>query len=165
MVVPEIKAPGYFSFLSSAEKRDTEHPIKATHCNRATYQVVRAMDGDVSPLASKKTGKDGKVTYTPYDANTQCANLAKDAANPSGSYRVITAKEAIEPARQGKAVIAAQPYPKHGHIATLRPDNLETEKADSRGQPLISNVGGHVGVTHQTGAFYTNPPVVDYVQR
>ena len=61
-------------------------------------------------------------------------------------------------------VFAGQPHTGHAHIATVRPNNTyfaPYENTDPHGSgPMINNIGQHVGIVPQSGAFYRDSPVI-----
>ena len=125
-----------------------------THCNQATCAIATETGAPTGPLTN---GQD-----TPALANQQAANLGE----PNSGYHQVSPSEAQSLANQGETVLAVQPHSGHGHIATVRPNNTYSapyENSDSRGTgPMINNIGAHVDVVPQSGAFYTNPSVRYY---
>ncbi len=80
-------------------------------------------------------------------SRTALANEMNSNLSNSSQYREVTPQEAQRLANEGKVVIAVQPAKDHGHIATVRPDNLFYETPPSRGSgPVINNVGRNVGI-------------------
>ena len=81
--------------------------------------------------------------------------MANEIANnlkSSKSYRIVTAQEAQALANQGRLVIGVQPNKGHGHVATVRPDNLYNETAPTGGQgPVMNNIGHLVGIHRVQG--------------
>jgi hypothetical protein len=124
-----------------------------TYCNIATYNTAKAMNAPMDPFITQvEPSKIYPKGVRPATANEMADNLASAAAAGKG-YRVVTREEAQKLANQGKLVIATQPAPKHGHVATVRPDNLYNEPAPTEGEgPVISNVGRTVGVKRASGA-------------
>jgi hypothetical protein len=95
-------------------------------------------------------------------ANQQALELDK----PGSGYRQVSPTEAQSLANQGTTVIAVQPHPGHGHIATVRPDdtyfaNFEVKDPSGSG-PLMNHIGNHIGIFHESGAFLPTPPVRYY---
>jgi uncharacterized protein involved in type VI secretion and phage assembly len=120
-----------------------------TFCNIATHQIVSALGGSLQPFTTRLP----KGKTRPATANEISANLPK-----SKDYREVTADEAQQLADHGQLVVAVQPHKGHGHVATLRPDNLEGEAAPTKGSgPVINQIGRNVDIMRQSKAFYRSP--------
>jgi hypothetical protein len=116
----------------------------------ATYQIAQAMGAPMDALTTQvPVSKMYPKGTRPAMANEMADKLAK-----SKDYKVITADEAQALANQGKLVIAIQrSQGPHGHVATVRPDNLYNEKAPAAGTgPVMNNVGRNVSIRRANGA-------------
>src|SRR5205807_1113029 len=81
----------------------------------------------------------------------------------SKAYRIVTAQEAQALANQGRFVMGLQPHTRHGHVATVRPDNLYSETAPANGQgPVMNHIGQSVGIRRASGAFYSDSQPIYY---
>jgi hypothetical protein len=113
--------------------------VIATHCSEATFRVAQ------------KTGVPWEGILGTAKAGNSNANDMIDGlenAVKAGSYKVVTPDEAQQLANTGVTVFATQAKPSgHGHIATVRPDGIATDKPTSPAKkPLLANVGSSVGV-------------------
>ena len=135
-----------------AARRDPKNqPIKHgdTYCNIATYQIAQAMGAPMEPFTTQVSVSK----MYPKGTRPAMANEMADKLAHSKDYRVITAEEAQALANQGKLVVAVQPDGKHGHVATVRPDNLYSETAPTAGSgPVMNNIGRAVGIRRAGGA-------------
>jgi hypothetical protein len=129
------------------DKGKTTKKITATHCSEATFRVAKATgvpwDGI---LGTDKAGNK--------NANDMIAGLEQAAKD--GSYKVVTPDQAQQLANNGVTVFATQANPgkdkngnpKHGHLATVRPEGIATDRPSSPyKKPLLANVGATVGVS------------------
>lgn len=132
------------------ENPDLQPRAGRTFCNMATYLIARGMGAPLGPL------RDGKHIAM---ANQQAENLAA-----AKEYRAIDGDEAQQLANAGVLVIAVQPNPGgHGHICTVRPQNVPGDSPPPHGKgPLINNLGRHVEVDNENWAFLKMPPVHYY---
>jgi hypothetical protein len=115
-----------------------------TFCNIATYQTAVAVGAPLGPLSNNNPQARGTPAAT---ANEIANNLAH-----SNQYHRVSAEEAQQIANRGGLVIGVQPHPGHGHVATVRPNNLANEHAPAGGRgPTMNNVGRTVGVLPAQG--------------
>lgn len=130
-----------------------------TYCNIATYQIAQRMGAPMDPFTTQvEVSKMYPKGQRPATANEIATHL-KDARN----YRVVTPEEAQALANQGKFVVAVQPHEKHGHVATVRPDNLSNEEPPATGQgPVMNHIGQSIGVRRASGTFYSTSAPVYY---
>jgi hypothetical protein len=152
----------------SVRKNPKYQPIKDgdTFCNVATYEIAQRMGAPMDPFIQKVPVSN---TYPKGQRPAMANELADHLAN-SSAYRVVTAQEAQALANQGKLVIGVQKDVHHGHVATVRPDNLYNEKAPNIGEgPVISTVGRIVGIhrahaddQHKTNRAFLSGPEIYY---
>ena len=133
-----------------------------TKCNFAVFDTAQAMQSPMGPLQTPVKDKNGKTTgYREAQANEMADNLAK-----SDEYEPVTAEQAQKLANEGKLVIGVQREKGHGHVTTVRPDNLETEKRPADGSgPVMNHVGKSVKVTRASGAFHSPDTVIYYTPK
>lgn len=85
----------------------------------------------------------------PLLANQIARNLAT-----SDQYTAVDPDQAQLLADRGILVVAAWDNPGgHGHVATVRPENVPNDNPRGRSGPLISNVGGAVGIQTESSVF------------
>ena len=149
LVMAQDTARANQAFRPSGQPRQEK-----TFCNHAACFIARQTGIPLGPL----TDSQG----VPLLANQQAANLA---VKGSG-YHQVSPADAQALADKGMTVLAVQPHAKHGHIATVRPDNTyfaPYEVRDLRGTgPVINQIGNHIGVFHESGAFLPHTPVKYY---
>lgn len=128
-------------------------PGGTTHCNEATLNVVQSVGAPTGPLADS----DGSALL----ANQQARNLAN-----SPDYRELTPDEAQETANGGGLVIAAYDNPNgHGHVATVRPEDVSGDDPVGRSGPLLNDIGANDRIDHQSAAFRRSAVVRYYTPR
>jgi hypothetical protein len=66
-------------------------------------------------------------------------------------------------ANQGQVVAGVQPHARHGHIVIARPTVAGFASTNSRNDPAVNNIGGHIGVMPASKAFYATPTVRWYL--
>jgi hypothetical protein len=82
-------------------------------------------------------------------ANQQARNLAN-----STEYSEVTPERAQEIANNGGVAIAAYDNPNgHGHVATVRPEDVAEDNALGRSGPLLNDIGAHDRIDRQSAAF------------
>jgi hypothetical protein len=120
----------------------------STWCNVATLEIALALGFNIEAL----TGGSKR----PYDINGNGNGMAKNIANAAtkGIVMEISGEMAQQLANEGYLVIAAQEIPTGiGHLSTIRPSDQTYD--DSEG-PVLSNVGGRMGIRTSADAFYTD---------
>jgi outer membrane biosynthesis protein TonB len=123
---------------------------RRTFCNQATAATASAVGAPTTPLQDARGNA--------YLANQQAQNLAN-----SPDYQVVNGNDVQALANEGALVIGAQQNPRgHGHVATVRPENVTGDPAPAGNGPLINQIGRHVGIRHESGSFNRNPPVIYY---
>jgi len=124
-----------------------------TWCNQATESVAKEMNAPMAPFSNGQGG------------HARANEIATNLAAPGSGYRVVpTAGEAVRLAGKGDLVIAVQTNPNGpGHVAPLRTPGLpgETSGLPGRRGPVVSNVGGSVGVG-RTSAFFNRNRTITY---
>jgi len=112
-----------------------------THCNQATLNVVHAVGAPTGPLVDSH----GNALL----ANEQARNLAS-----SPDYTEVTPEQAQQSANGGGLVIAAYENPNgHGHVATVRPEDVSGDDPIGRTGPLLNDIGANDRIDHQSAAF------------
>jgi hypothetical protein len=115
-------------------------PAGTTHCNQATLNVVEAVGAPAGPLTDTR----GALL-----ANEQAHNLAN-----SSEYTEVTPDRAQQLANDGGLVIAAYDNPQgHGHVATVRPENVSGDDPVGRSGPLLNDIGANDRIDRQSAAF------------
>ena len=115
--------------------------IEATFCNIGLVKQAADVGASLAPLVDSKG--------TPLLANQQAKNLAQ-----SSDYKEISAKEAQRLADNGVIVIAAAGNASgHGHVATVRPQNVAGDSPTGRNGPIINNIGAHNEIRRESAAF------------
>lgn len=109
-----------------------------THCNQATTATATGVGAPMTPLQDAQ----GR----PYLANQQVQNLAN-----SPDYQVVNGNQAQALANEGALVIGTQINPRgHGHVATVRPENVPNDSPAAGMGPIINQIGRSVGVRHES---------------
>jgi hypothetical protein len=125
-----------------------------TFCNTATYEIVKRAGGPLGALEYEQ----GKAAA----ANDMARYLSVESGSPGGTWRAVGPEEAQKLANQGALVLAVQPFtgkdkrqnPNHGHIATVRAEEIpgmrqdihEKLTPDQEFAPLINNIGRKVTI-------------------
>ena len=101
--------------ISSRQGR--RNPV--THCNQATAAAAVAVGAPTTPQDAQGP---------PYLANQQAQNLAN-----SPDYQIVNGNDGQALANEGGLVIGAQQNPAgHGHVATVRPENVTGDARPGR---------------------------------
>lgn len=108
-----------------------------THCSEAVCAIAKGTGTNLTGILYDAKGNN-------YDANTQINNLA----NSSG-YHAVTAEQAQALADKGVLVFDTQHGARHGHIASVRPEGVDST-VRGRSGPILANVGIFNGVAHQS---------------
>jgi len=108
-----------------------------THCSEAACAIAKGTGTNLTGILYDAKGNN-------YDANTQINNLA----NSSG-YHAVTPEQAQALADKGVLVFGTQHGARHGHIASVRPEGVDSN-VRGRSGPILANVGIFNGVAHQS---------------
>jgi hypothetical protein len=112
-----------------------------THCSEAACAIAKGTGTNLTGILYDAKGNN-------YDAITQINNLA----NSSG-YHVVTPEQGQALADKGVLVFGTQHGARHGHIASVRPEGVDSN-IRGRSGPILANVGIFNGVADQ-GAVMT----------
>jgi hypothetical protein len=125
-------------------------PSARTHCNEALVSIVHRLNAPDDDF----TDNNGE----PLLANQMARNLAT-----SDQYTAVDPDQAQRLADRGILVVAAWDNPGgHGHVATVRPENVPGDNPRGRRGALISNVGKQVGIQSESSVFPSGAQVHYY---
>jgi len=113
----------------------------ATHCNQATVYILRELGCPLDDLVDHQ----GNALL----ADKQAQNLKTSKA------WVSIPRDTAQTVGNTCSVVIAAWYNSlgHGHIATVRPENVPGDPASNGHGPLLNNIGISVGVMNENWAF------------
>ena len=118
-------------------------------CNQSSFDVMIATGFNTNGVFEVK----GRYNTSANQAATNLANLANDSKN-SGIYEVSPAI-AQTLANLGVTVVGAwNGGSQKGHLATVVPESSTTLKYSDTNGPILSNIGGSVGVMSTKDGFW-----------